>query len=99
MSPPSVTILRGSSGDPQSAPTDLVEGGAGGSKDREAGTVFRWLSLKRLYVQCAAQAPSADTMHEPMGVSGVHTVPKSLQSVGFLTPRSTANSDKDDVIN
>ncbi len=29
-------------------------------------------------------------MHEPIGVSGVHAVPKSLQSVGFLTPRRMA---------
>ena len=27
-------------------------------------------------------------MQEPKGFSGVQTVPKSLQSVGFLTPRS-----------
>jgi hypothetical protein len=38
----------------------------------------------------AAQAPSDDTMQLPMGFSGVHTVPKILQSVGFLTPRRMA---------
>ena len=26
-------------------------------------------------------------MQEPVGLSGVQTVPKSLQSVGFLAPR------------
>ena len=29
-------------------------------------------------------------MQEPMGLSGVQTVPNSLQSVGFLTPRNMA---------
>ena len=28
-------------------------------------------------------------MQAPMGFSGVQTVPKSLQSVGSMTPRST----------
>ena len=39
---------------------------------------------------CAAQAPSLDTMQEPMGFSGVQTVPKILQSRGSLTPRRMA---------
>ena len=34
--------------------------------------------------------PFDETMHEPIGVSGVHTVPNSLQSAGFLTPRRMA---------
>ena len=38
----------------------------------------------------AAHAPSEDTMQEPIGVSGVHTVPNSLHSVGVLTPRRVA---------
>jgi hypothetical protein len=29
-------------------------------------------------------------MHEPIGFSGVHTVPNTLQSVGFFTPRRMA---------
>ncbi len=29
-------------------------------------------------------------MHEPIGFSGVHTVPNTLQSAGFLTPRRMA---------
>ncbi len=29
-------------------------------------------------------------MHEPIGFSGVHTVPNSLQSVGVLMPRRIA---------
>ena len=29
-------------------------------------------------------------MHEPIGLSGVQTVPNTLQSVGFLTPRRIA---------
>jgi hypothetical protein len=29
-------------------------------------------------------------MHEPMGFSGVHTVPKTLQSRGCFTPRRMA---------
>ena len=29
-------------------------------------------------------------MHEPIGFSGVQTVPNSLQSVGFFTPRRIA---------
>ena len=29
-------------------------------------------------------------MHEPIGDSGVHTVPKILQSVGFFRPRRMA---------
>ena len=29
-------------------------------------------------------------MHEPIGFSGVHTVPNTLQSAGFLTPRKMA---------
>ena len=29
-------------------------------------------------------------MHDPIGVRGVHAVPKIVQSVGFLTPRMIA---------
>ncbi len=29
-------------------------------------------------------------MHEPIGFSGVQTMPNTLQSVGFLTPRRIA---------
>lgn len=29
-------------------------------------------------------------MQDPIGVSGVHTVPNSLQSTGFFTPRRMA---------
>ncbi len=29
-------------------------------------------------------------MHEPIGLRGVHTVPKIAQSVGFLIPRMIA---------
>ena len=29
-------------------------------------------------------------MHEPIGFSGVQTVPNTLQSVGFFTPRRIA---------
>ncbi len=34
-------------------------------------------------------------MQEPMGLSGVQTVPKSLQSVGFLAPRRMAGHSQD----
>ena len=37
-----------------------------------------------------AQAPSGDTMHVPIGVSGVHAVPKTLHSQGLSTPLSTS---------
>ena len=32
------------------------------------------------------QAPSDDTMHAPTGVSGRHSLPKSLQSLGEARP-------------
>ena len=47
-------------------------------------------AMPRRYWWYAAQAPSADTMQEPMGSRGVQVVPKSAQSVGFLAPRMMA---------
>ena len=52
------------------------------------------LLLSALLAGCvtdrAAQAPSELNMHEPIGFSGVHTVPNSLQSWGRLIPRRMA---------
>ena len=37
-----------------------------------------------------AASPRDDTMHGPIGCSGVHPLPKSLHSNGRVTPRSTS---------
>ena len=44
------------------------------------------LRLNLPYLKYAAHAPSLETIHDPIGLVGVHAFPKTLQSNGFALP-------------